>query len=98
MRGSGWQRRTPPSGPAEMRGLFLGGGALQSRLEDWEWECPWCEFSIAFGERDRLVAEGAARHHLLSVHHHGPWRGAADDTEALRTPLGAWAKPGGEES
>ena len=52
----------------ELPGFFLQHAALNPRGREWEWECPWCSYSLLFSAQDRAAAEPTARAHVLSAH------------------------------
>jgi len=72
----------------EMDGFFLHHSALGEHRGQWEWQCPWCEHSVVFGARDRGVAEGAARGHVLSRHGIKLWSDVMGALEVLRSGSG----------
>lgn len=74
--------RTFTSEPPDFRGFFLNRSALTVHGGMWEWQCPWCAYSLLFPSNDRPVAEESAHGHVLSAHGVKLW---SDVMGAIRT-------------
>ena len=56
------------------RGEWLQRGDLVPNGEATSWECPWCGYSLLFWAKDEVVAEEAARGHMLNQHGLQVWQ------------------------
>lgn len=68
----------------DVRGFFLHQSALSRHADNWEWQCPWCGYSLLFASGDRSVAEDAAHSHVLSRHGVKLWSDVAGAIRLLR--------------
>ena len=79
--------RTYVTEPPDFRGFFLHRSALASHGNMWEWECPWCAYSLLFPSGDRSVAEETAHSHILSSHGVKLWSDVMGAIRTLRSSL-----------
>lgn len=84
MRWSSYRLRAGAITPPDMEGFFLHHSALEEHQGNWQWQCPWCSHSVLFSARDRALAEGVARSHVLSSHGIRLWSDVMGALEILR--------------
>ena len=76
--------RTFVSEPPDFRGFFLNRSALGEHGGMWEWQCPWCSYSLLFSAGDRSFAEESAHSHVLSSHGVRLWSDVMGAIKTLR--------------
>ena len=79
--------RTYVTEPPDFRGFFLHRSALVPHGHMWEWQCPWCAYSVLFSSSGRSVAEESAHGHVLSSHGIKLWSDVMGAIRTLRPSL-----------